>query len=85
MDANKTDRAKMQKYAVIPEGMDMTKLVDLTIGKQYQIDNKSWTQDQWTGHDGFSIKDDVGDVIYCINKQCPHLKGQNWEIQECHE
>jgi len=29
----------------------------------------------------FSVVDDEGDTIYCIENGCSHLKGQNWIIK----
>jgi hypothetical protein len=71
----------MTKYAVIPEGTDMSNIDYLTIGKKYKILRLDGNHDHDNGL-GFEIKDDLGDIIYCCSMGSSHLNYQNWEIQE---
>lgn len=50
----------------------------LTQGKEY-IGKISEETENYTY---FSIKDDDGDLIYCITKGCSHLKFQDWIIKK---
>ena len=70
----------MKKYAVIPEGTT-GELIDLTIGKKYEIVGY-W--DELTILLGlrFTIVDDVGDKRDCLEKYCSFLNNQNWKIQQ---
>jgi hypothetical protein len=79
MDANKTDRTIMTKYAVIPKGTDMSEIANLTIGKRYEI--LKYKKYASVHNIFFSIIDDDGDLIRCPQKACAYLNDQNWEIQ----
>jgi hypothetical protein len=76
----------MARYAVIPEGTDMSNVIDLTLGKRYRIELKESFRDGLgyflnNGHSFYMIDDD-GFPIYCKQNNSNHLNGQNWEIQE---
>jgi hypothetical protein len=51
----------------------------ITAKKQYPIIGEPIEFDGDTGR-LFRIKVDTGEVVYCIEKNCPHLMGKNWEI-----
>ena len=70
----------MKKYAVIPDGTDMSEVVDLTIGKRYEIVSDEGVFGVYGL--GFFIIDDARDEINCLKNRCAYLGGQNWEIQE---
>ena len=70
----------MTKYAVIPEGTDMSEVFDLTVGRRYEILTEESTIYDFGLY--FKIIDDDGLGINCIEKSCGWLDGQDWEIQE---
>ena len=70
----------MEKYAVIPEGTDMSDVVDLTIGKRYEILNTTGCHGIYGM--GFNIINNDGWDLYCLENLCSQLNDQNWEIQE---
>ena len=70
----------MKKYAVIPEGTT-GELIDLTIGKKYDIIG-CWSTETLSLGSAFTIIDDSGERMDCLEKHCASLEGQNWEIQQ---
>ena len=70
----------MKKYAVIPEGTDMSEVNYLTVGKKYLIKNCNKIK-RGNGL-YFEMIADNGFEMYCLEFGCPHLNNQNWEIQE---
>jgi hypothetical protein len=85
MDANKTDRTIMTKYAVIPEGTDMSGVFDLTVGKRYKISKILNLNGLLSNGIRFFIIDDVGVELYSSENKSLDLNGQDWEIQEWHD
>tara|TARA_R110000772_G_scaffold210053_1_gene320625 strand:+ start:61 stop:276 length:216 start_codon:yes stop_codon:yes gene_type:complete len=71
----------MTKYAVIPEGTDMSQVVDLTIGKKYEIIG-CWSKTTKSLGLAFTIIDDTDFKTDCLQRFCGSLNNQNWEIQE---
>jgi hypothetical protein len=70
----------MTKYAVIPEGTDMSGVFDLTVGNRYEILQEGNISNKFGLL--FEIIDDAGDKIMALEKRCGFLNSQNWEIQE---
>jgi hypothetical protein len=74
----------MTKYAVIPEGTDMSQVFNLTVGKRYEILRCESTNYEFGLY--FEINDDFQFEIGCTEKSCnwlnSNLNGQGWEIQE---
>jgi hypothetical protein len=64
------------KYAVIPENMEC--VIGLTQGKKYEITEVSGRFEivGW----GFYINLDFGENIYCLENDCAHLSGADWEL-----
>lgn len=52
--------------------------IDLTKGKEYKVLN-IMSHTKMSGH-FFTLKDDIGAKIYCKEKKCLHIQGQDWEI-----
>ena len=60
----------------------MAQVVDLTTGKHYDILEQSNLNGLLSKGIRFFIIDDAGFELYCSEKECANLKGQNWEIQK---
>ena len=72
----------MEKYAVIPEGTDMSNVIDLTIGKRYKVLELCNAGGFLNKGVRFCVLDDVGFKVYSSENKSLHLNGQNWEIQQ---
>ncbi len=60
---------KKSKYAIAPKRRYESYI---TPGKKYEITSIESTM--------FTIIDDDGSILYCLEKGCPHLDEHNWKL-----